>query len=425
MKVLVVGGGGREHALVRKIKESKKVDEIFCTPGNGGISYDAKCFDVAATDIDGVVNLAKEIKADLVVVAPDDPLVAGMVDALNEAGFKTFGPRANAAIIEGSKVFSKELMQKYNIPTAEYKVFDNAEEAIEYIKERNEFPTVIKADGLALGKGVIIPENLDDAIAGVKEIMEDKIFGASGNNIVVEEFLTGPEVSVLAFTDGKCVKPMVSSMDHKRALDGDKGLNTGGMGTVSPNPYYTQEVAKECMDKIFMPTINAMNNEGRTFKGCLYFGLMITPKGPKVIEYNCRFGDPETQVVLPRLKTDIVDIFEAIDNETLSDLDVEWSDDACACVIMASGGYPKSYPKGIEITGLSNGQLDGVTVYHAGTKLQDNKLVTSGGRVLGVTALGDTLENALKKSYDAVEKIHFEGVHYRRDIGKRALEANK
>ena len=425
MKVLVVGGGGREHALVRKIKESKKVDEIFCTPGNGGISYDAKCFDVAETDIDGVVNLAKEIKADLVVVAPDDPLVAGMVDALNEAGFKTFGPRANAAIIEGSKVFSKELMQKYNIPTAEYKVFDNAEEAIDYIKERNEFPTVIKADGLALGKGVIIPENLEDAIAGVKEIMEDKIFGASGNNIVVEEFLTGPEVSVLAFTDGKCVKPMVSSMDHKRALDGDKGLNTGGMGTVSPNPYYTQEVAKECMDKIFMPTINAMNNEGRTFKGCLYFGLMITPKGPKVIEYNCRFGDPETQVVLPRLKTDIVDIFEAIDNETLSDLDVEWSDDACACVIMASGGYPKSYPKGIEITGLSNGQLDGVTVYHAGTKLQDNKLVTSGGRVLGVTALGDTLENALKKSYDAVEKIHFEGAHYRRDIGKRALEANK
>ena len=418
MKVLVVGGGGREHALVRKIKESKKVDEIFCTPGNGGISYDAKCFDVAATDIDGVVNLAKEIKADLVVVAPDDPLVAGMVDALNKAGFKTFGPRANAAIIEGSKVFSKELMQKYNIPTAEYKVFDNAEEAIEYIKERNEFPTVIKADGLALGKGVIIPENLDDAIAGVKEIMEDKIFGASGNNIVVEEFLTGPEVSVLAFTDGKCVKPMVSSMDHKRALDGDKGLNTGGMGTVSPNPYYTQEVAKECMDKIFMPTINAMNNEGRTFKGCLYFGLMITPKGPKVIEYNCRFGDPETQVVLPRLKTDIVDIFEAIDNETLSDLNVEWSDDACACVIMASGGYPKSYPKGIEITGLSNGQLDGVTVYHAGTKLQDNKLVTSGGRVLGVTALGDTLENALKKSYDAVEKIHFEGAHYRHDIGK-------
>ena len=425
MKVLVVGGGGREHALIRKIKESSKVDEIFCTPGNGGISYDAKCFDVSATDIDGVVDLAKKLSVDLVVVAPDDPLVAGMVDALNDAGFKTFGPRANAAIIEGSKVFSKDLMKKYNIPTAEYKVFDNANDAIEYIKEKNEFPTVIKADGLALGKGVIIPENLDDAVAGVKEIMEDKIFGASGNNIVVEEFLTGPEVSVLAFTDGKCVKPMVSSMDHKRALDGDKGLNTGGMGTVSPNPYYTEEVAAECMDKIFMPTINAMNQEGRTFKGCLYFGLMITPKGPKVIEYNCRFGDPETQVVLPRLKTDIIDIFEAINNETLSELDIEWSEKACACVIMASGGYPKSYKKGAEITGLTLGQLDGVTVYHAGTKIENNKLVTSGGRVLGVTALGDSLADALKKSYEAVENIHFDNAHYRKDIGKRALEANK
>lgn len=425
MKVLVVGGGGREHALIRKIKESSKVDEIFCTPGNGGISYDAKCFDVSATDIDGVVDLAKKLSVDLVVVAPDDPLVAGMVDALNDAGFKTFGPRANAAIIEGSKVFSKELMQKYDIPTAEYKVFDNANDAIEYIKEKNEFPTVIKADGLALGKGVIIPENLDDAVAGVKEIMEDKIFGASGNNIVVEEFLTGPEVSVLAFTDGKCVKPMVSSMDHKRALDGDKGLNTGGMGTVSPNPYYTEEVTAECMDKIFMPTINAMNQEGRTFKGCLYFGLMITPKGPKVIEYNCRFGDPETQVVLPRLKTDIIDIFEAINNETLSELDIEWSEKACACVIMASGGYPKSYKKGVEITGLTLGQLDGVTVYHAGTKIENDKLVTSGGRVLGVTALGDSLADALKKSYEAVENIHFDNAHYRKDIGKRALEANK
>ncbi len=425
MKVLVVGGGGREHALIRKIKESSKVDEIFCTPGNGGISFDAKCFDVSATDIDGVVDLAKKLSVDLVVVAPDDPLVAGMVDALNDAGFKTFGPRANAAIIEGSKVFSKELMQKYNIPTAEYKVFDNANDAIEYIKEKNEFPTVIKADGLALGKGVIIPENLDDAVAGVKEIMEDKIFGASGNNIVVEEFLTGPEVSVLAFTDGKCVKPMVSSMDHKRALDGDKGLNTGGMGTVSPNPYYNEEVAAECMDNIFMPTINAMNQEGRTFKGCLYFGLMITPKGPKVIEYNCRFGDPETQVVLPRLKTDIIDIFEAINNETLSELDIEWSEKACACVIMASGGYPKSYKKGVEITGLTLGQLDGVTVYHAGTKIENDKLVTSGGRVLGVTALGDSLADALKKSYEAVENIHFDNAHYRKDIGKRALEANK
>ena len=423
MKVLVVGGGGREHALIRKIKESKKVDSIACCPGNGGISYDAKCYNVSATDIDGVVNLAKEIKADFVVVAPDDPLVASMVVALNDAGFKTFGPRANAAIIEGSKVFSKDLMEKYNIPTAEYKVFDKAEDVIEYIKEKNEFPTVIKADGLALGKGVIIPETLEDAIDGVKEIMEDKIFGASGNNVVVEEFLTGPEVSVLAFTDGKCVKPMVSSMDHKRALDGDKGLNTGGMGTVSPNPYYTDDVAKECMEKIFIPTIEAMNKEGRTFKGCLYFGLMITPKGPKVIEYNCRFGDPETQVVLPRLKTDIMDIFEAINNETLSELDIEWSDEACTCVIMASKGYPKSYPKGIEITGLTDGQLEGVTVYHAGTAIKDGKLVTSGGRVLGVTALGNNLQDALNKSYDAVEKINFDGAHYRKDIGKRALNA--
>lgn len=423
MKVLVVGGGGREHALIRKIKESPKVDSIACCPGNGGISYDAECYPVSATDIDGVVNLAKEIKADFVVVAPDDPLVAGMVDALNDAGFATFGPKANAAIIEGSKVFSKDLMLKYNIPTAEYKVFDKADDVISYLKEKNEFPAVIKADGLALGKGVIIPETLEEAVAGVKEIMEDKIFGASGNNVVVEEFLTGPEVSVLAFTDGKCVKPMVSSMDHKRALDGDKGLNTGGMGTVSPNPYYTDEIAKECMEKIFIPTIEAMNKEGRTFKGCLYFGLMITPKGPKVIEYNCRFGDPETQVVLPRLKTDIMDIFEAINTETLSDLDIQWDDRACTCVIMASGGYPKSYPKGLEISGLENGQLDGVTVYHAGTAIKDGKLVTSGGRVLGVTALGDTLEDALKKSYDAVDKIKFENAHYRKDIGQKALKA--
>ncbi len=425
MKVLVVGGGGREHALIRKIKESPKVSEIACCPGNGGISYDATCYPVSATDIDGVVNLAKEIKADFVVVAPDDPLVAGMVDALNDAGFATFGPKANAAIIEGSKVFSKDLMLKYNIPTAEYKVFDNAEDVIDYIREKNEFPTVIKADGLALGKGVIIPETLEEAEAGVREIMEDKIFGESGNHVVVEEFLTGPEVSVLAFTDGKCVKPMVSSMDHKRALDGDKGLNTGGMGTVSPNPYYTEEIAKECMDKIFIPTIEAMNKEGRTFKGCLYFGLMITKKGPKVIEYNCRFGDPETQVVLPRLKTDIMEIFEAINNETLSDLDIEWSDDACTCVVITSGGYPKSYPKGLEITGLTNGQTDGVIVYHAGTAIKDNKLVTSGGRVLGVTALGNTIEDALKKSYEAVDKINFENKHYRTDIGQKALNALK
>ena len=423
MRVLVVGSGGREHALVRKIKESKKVDYIACCPGNGGISYDAECFDVSATDIDGVVKLAKEIKADFVVVAPDDPLVMGMVDALNAEGFATFGPRANAAIIEGSKVFSKELMKKYNIPTAKYNVFDKAEDVINYIKAENEFPTVIKADGLALGKGVIIPETLDEAVAGVKEIMEDKIFGDSGNNVVVEEFLTGPEVSVLAFTDGKCVKPMVTSMDHKRALDGDKGLNTGGMGTVSPNPYYTDEIAEECMNTIFLPTIEAMNKEGRTFKGCLYFGLKLTPKGPKVIEYNCRFGDPETQVVLPRLKTDIMDIFEAINNETLSDLDIEWDDRACTCVIMASGGYPKSYPKGIEINGLTDGQLDGVTVYHAGTKRDGDKLVTSGGRVLGVTALGASIEDALAKSYAGVEKIKFDGAHYRKDIGQKALNA--
>lgn len=425
MRVLVVGSGGREHALVRKIKESKKVDYIACCPGNGGISYDAECFDVSATDIDGVVKLAKEIKADFVVVAPDDPLVMGMVDALNAEGFATFGPRANAAIIEGSKVFSKELMKKYNIPTAKYNVFDKAEDVINYIKAENEFPTVIKADGLALGKGVIIPETLDEAVAGVKEIMEDKIFGDSGNNVVVEEFLTGPEVSVLAFTDGKCVKPMVTSMDHKRALDGDKGLNTGGMGTVSPNPYYTDEIAEECMNTIFLPTIEAMNKEGRTFKGCLYFGLMLTPKGPKVIEYNCRFGDPETQVVLPRLKTDIMDIFEAINNETLADLDIEWDDRACTCVIMASGGYPKSYPKGIEISGLTDGQLDGVTVYHAGTKRDGDKLVTSGGRVLGVTALGESIEDALAKSYAGVEKIKFDGAHYRKDIGQKALSALK
>lgn len=401
------------------------MDYVACAPGNGGISYDAECFNVGATDIDGIVNLAKQISADMVVVAPDDPLVLGMVDALNAAGFATFGPKANAAVIEGSKVFSKELMKKYNIPTAKYRVFDNAEDAIEYIKSENEFPTVIKADGLALGKGVIIPENLEEAVAGIKEIMEDKIFGDSGNNVVVEEFLTGPEVSVLAFTDGKCVKPMVTSMDHKRALDGNKGLNTGGMGTVSPNPYYTDSIAEECMNTIFIPTINAMNAEGRTFKGCLYFGLMLTPKGPKVIEYNCRFGDPETQVVLPRLKTDIMDIFDAINSGTLSDLDIQWDDNACACVIMASPGYPKSYPKGLEITGLTDGQMEGVTVYHAGTAVDGDRLVTSGGRVLGVTALGGDLAQALDKSYAAVEKIHFDNAHYRKDIGQLALRASK
>lgn len=423
MKVLVVGGGGREHALIRKIKESSRVDQIYCAPGNGGISYDATCCNVAATDIPGMVALAEKLQPDLVVVAPDDPLVLGMVDALNAKGFKTFGPRANAAIIEGSKVFSKNLMKKYGIPTAGYAVFTDPREALDYIRTQNTFPAVIKADGLALGKGVILAETMAEAEDGLHSIMEDKIFGDSGNQVVVEEFLTGPEVSVLAFTDGKCVRPMVSSMDHKRALDGDRGLNTGGMGTVSPNPYYTDAIARQCMDEIFLPTINAMNAEGRPFKGCLYFGLMLTPKGPKVIEYNCRFGDPETQVVLPRLKTDIMDIFEAIEQETLADLDIEWSSEASACVIMASGGYPKSYPKGLAITGLQNGQLEGVTVYHAGTAVKDGQLVTSGGRVLGVTAMGSTLQAALDKAYAAVEKIHFDGAHYRSDIGKRALQA--
>ena len=423
MKILMIGSGGREHALIKKLLESPKCTKLYCAPGNGGISREAELVNIGVMDKENMVKFAKDNAIDLVFVAPDDPLADGMVDAMQEAGIRAFGPNANAAIIEASKVFSKNLMLKYNIPTAEYKVFDNPCDVLTYIKEKNEFPAVIKADGLALGKGVIIPENLEEAEKGVHEIMEDKIFGESGNHVVVEEFLTGPEVSVLAFTDGKCVKPMVSSMDHKRALDGDKGLNTGGMGTVSPNPYYTADIAKECMEKIFLPTIDAMNKEGRTFKGCLYFGLMLTPKGPKVIEYNCRFGDPETQVVLPRLKTDIIDIFEAINSGTLAELDIEWADEACACVIAASGGYPKSYPKGIEITGLENGQKDGVIVYHAGTAIKDGKLVTSGGRVLGVTALGSDLQQALDKAYAALDEIHFDNMHFRHDIGKKALAA--
>lgn len=423
MKILVVGGGGREHALIMKLAESPKTDKIFCVPGNGGISRYAECYpNVKATDIDGVVNVAKEVQADLVVVAPDDPLVLGMVDALNKEGFKTFGPNRAGAIIEGSKVFSKGLMKKYNIPTAKYEVFSNPQEAIEYIQKEDTYPTVIKADGLALGKGVIIAEDLEQAKSGIKSIMEDKIFGESGANVVVEEFLTGPEVSVLCFTDGKTIKPMVSSMDHKRALDGDKGLNTGGMGTIAPNPYYTKEVANECMDKIFLPTIKAMKDEGRTFKGCLYFGLMITPDGVKVIEYNCRFGDPETQVVLPLLDTDLVDIMLAICDDKLDTIDVRWKDACASCVVMASGGYPKSYPKGLEITGLDDkGQTKGVFVYHAGTKYQDGKFLTDGGRVLGVTAIGDTLQNALDTSYKAVKTIHWDNVQYRNDIGKKAL----
>lgn len=420
MKILMVGGGGREHALIRKLLESEKVEKVYCAPGNGGISCDAESFSVGATDIDGMVSLAKELKVDCVFVAPDDPLAAGMVDAMEKEGIRAFGPRANAAIIESSKVFSKDLMKKYSIPTAGYEVFENSKDALSYIKEQNKYPVVVKADGLALGKGVIIAQNEAEAEDAVHTIMDDKKFGASGNKVVIEEFITGPEVSVLAFTDGKCVKPMVSSMDHKRAYDGDKGPNTGGMGTISPNPYYTPEIADRCMKEIFLPTIEAMNKEGRTFKGCLYFGLMLTADGPKVIEYNARFGDPETQVVLPRLKTPLCDIVDAVIDENLSDLDIQWSDEACACVVMASGGYPGSYPKGIEIKGLdSDGQVEGACVFHAGTALENGVFKTAGGRVLGVTALGSDLKEALKKAYAAVEKITFEGAHYRTDIGNK------
>lgn len=425
MKILVVGGGGREHAIIKKLKENPKVTEIFACPGNGGIAKDATCVDIGAKDIPAITDFAVENKIDFCVVAPDDPLVLGCVDALEAKGIPCFGPNKNAAIIEGSKVFSKNLMQKYNIPTADYAVFADPKEVIEYIRKKNEFPTVIKADGLALGKGVIIAQNLEEAEDAVKSIMEDKMFGESGNHVVVEEFLTGPEVSVLAFTDGKAMVPMVSSMDHKRALDGDKGLNTGGMGTVAPNPYYTKEIADTCMETIFLPTMRAMNAEGRTFKGCLYFGLMLTPKGPKVIEYNCRFGDPETQVVLPLLKTDLLTVMQAVHDETLSELSVEFSDEAAACVIVASGGYPKAYKKGCVMDFGKAEELPDVTVYHAGTALKDGKLVTSGGRVLGVTATGKDLETALQKAYAAVEEIHFDGAFYRKDIGQRALAARK
>lgn len=418
MDILVIGGGGREHAIVRKLKESPRTGKLYCAPGNGGIAKDAECVAISAMDIPAVVAFAKEKKIDLVFVAPDDPLAAGMVDALEKEGIAAFGPRANAAVIEASKVFSKDLMKRYGIPTAQYEVFSDPAEAVAWIEKNNRFPIVVKADGLALGKGVLICSDLDAAKDAVKEIMEDKVFGASGSRVVVEEFLTGPEVSVLAFTDGHCVKPMVSSKDHKRALDNDEGLNTGGMGTISPNPYYTDAIAEECMNTIFLPTIEAMKKEGRPFKGCLYFGLMITPDGPKVIEYNARFGDPETQVVLPRLKTDFVDIVMAVVEERLAELPIEWSDEACACVVMASGGYPGHYEKGIPIGGLDeNGQVDGAVVYHAGTALRDGKFVTNGGRVLGVTATGETLPEALRKAYEAVGRIHWEGVHFRHDIG--------
>ena len=418
MKVMVIGGGGREHAIIHSLKKSSKIEKIFALPGNGGIAAEAECVAIGATDKEKIVEFAVENKIDFAVVAPDDPLVLGVVDALNEKGIDCFGPKANAAIIEGSKVFSKNLMKKYNIPTAGYEVFSDPELAREYLK-KSDFPIVIKADGLALGKGVIIAPDFNEASEAIDMIMKDKVFGASGNNIVIEEFLTGPEVSVLCFTDGKTLKPMVSSMDHKRALDNDEGLNTGGMGTIAPNPCYTEDVAKECMEKIFIPTIDAMNKEGRTFKGCLYFGLMLTPKGPKVIEYNCRFGDPETQVVLPLLKSDLFDIMLSVANGTLDKQKVEFSTGAAACVIAASKGYPQKYDKGFEIT-QENLPADSF-VYHAGTALKDGKVVTNGGRVLGITATADTLEEAIKKAYAASEKVHFDNKYQRSDIGKKAL----
>ena len=416
MKILVVGGGGREHAIIWKIAQSPRVEKIYAAPGNGGISELAECVNIKACDIPAMVSFAKEQAIDLVMVAPDDPLVLGMVDAMEEAGIRAFGPRKNAAILEGSKVFSKDLMKKYHIPTAGYEVFDHSDAAISYVKSGS-FPTVIKAEGLALGKGVIIAQNEEEAIAAIREIMEDKKFGDSGNRVVIEEFLTGPEVSVLAFTDGKTVLPMVSAQDHKRALDHDQGLNTGGMGTFSPSRLYTKEKAEECMQNIFLPTIRAMQAEGRPFKGVLYFGLMMTEKGVKVIEYNARFGDPETQVVLPRLKTDLVDIMEAVIDERLSELPVEWEDNAAVCVVLASGGYPEKYQTGYEIEGLENA-ADWL-LFHAGTKKENGKLLTAGGRVLGVTATAENLDAAIKKAYEGVSKIHFRDMHYRRDIGMK------
>lgn len=420
MKILVVGSGGREHAVIRKLKENPEITEIICAPGNGGIAADARCVNVKATDLEGMRDLAVSEAVDFCVVTPDDPLALGMVDYIEAKGIPCFGPNEDAAIIEASKVFSKNLMRTYGIPTAAYEVFSDPVEAMKYIRYKNSYPAVIKADGLALGKGVLIAKDEKEAEEAVQEIMVDQAFGASGNRVVVEEFMTGPEVSVLAFTDGKVIKPMVSSMDHKRALDNDEGLNTGGMGTIAPSPFYTEEVADRCMKEIFVPTMNAMNAEGRTFKGCLYFGLMITPKGPRVVEYNCRFGDPETQVVLPLLDTDLFTIMKACHDETLADVDIRWKNEAAACVIEASGGYPQKYDKGYEIHGLDeNGQHEGVTVYHAGTKLEDGKYLTNGGRVLGITATAETLSAALDKAYEAVKEIGFDKMHYRTDIGRK------
>ena len=421
MKIIVVGGGGREHAVIKKLKLNSEVEKIYALPGNGGMINDAELVDISAVDIEKIVDFAVKNKIDYAVVTPDDPLVLGCVDALEAKGIPCFGPRKNAAIIEGSKVFSKNLMKKYGIPTARYEVFSDAEKALEYIKTCP-MPTVIKADGLALGKGVIIANTRQEAENAVISIMKDRQFGKSGDSIVIEEFLTGPEVSVLSFTDGKTVVPMVSSMDHKRAGDNDTGLNTGGMGTVAPNPYYTPEIADECMKKIFLPTIDAMNKEGRSFNGCLYFGLMLTHDGPKVIEYNCRFGDPETQVVLPLLKSDLLTVMRAVTDGRLSECEVKFSDKNACCVIMASEGYPVKYEKGFEIT-IPDELQD--SVYAAGVKLENGRLVTNGGRVLGVTSVADTLEDAIKQSYEAVEKISFGNAYYRHDIGQKALKSRE
>ncbi len=421
MTILVVGGGGREHAIIKKLKENKSITEIFALPGNGGIAKDATCVNIGAKDIDAITAFAVENAVDYAVVAPDDPLVLGCVDALEAKGIPCFGPRANAAIIEGSKVFSKDLMKKYGIPTAAYEVFTDMDSALAYL-ETAPIPTVIKADGLALGKGVIIAQTRQEALDAVRSMMSDKVFGSSGDRIVVEEFLTGPEVSVLSFTDGKTVVPMISSMDHKRAGDNDTGLNTGGMGTVAPNPYYTPQIAEECMRTIFLPTIAAMNAEGRTFKGCLYFGLMLTPNGPKVIEYNCRFGDPETQVVLPLLKSDLLTVMQATTNGTLVETEVAFSNGNACCVIMASAGYPVSYEKGYPMT-IPEDIWD--STYVAGAALEDEKLVTNGGRVLGITAVEDTLEKAIASAYKMVESVHFDNAFYRHDIGAKALKAGR
>ena len=420
MKILVVGGGGREHAIIKKLKENPAVETVYALPGNGGIAADAQCVPIGATDIPKIVEFAVEHQVDYAVVAPDDPLVLGAVDALTEKGIPCFGPRANAAIIEGSKVFSKNLLKKYGIPTAAYEVFDSMESALHYL-DTAPIPTVIKADGLALGKGVIIAQTRQEAKDAVKSMMADKVFGKSGENIVIEEFLTGPEVSVLAFTDGKVVKPMVSSMDHKRIGDNDTGLNTGGMGTIAPNPYYTPEIAERCMETIFLPTIRAMNAEGRTFRGCLYFGLMLTPAGPKVIEYNCRFGDPETQVVLPLLESDLLTVMQATTNGTLADTEVKFSDKCACCVISASEGYPVSYKKGLSMTMTEEAAKH---TYVAGAKLDEaGALVTSGGRVTGTTAVADSLEEAIQEAYRLSEGVRFEGAYRRSDIGQRALQA--